>query len=189
MELRKKIASYVVKAQVASDAGKGAHTYLKSDNIIFLSETQVRHRTSYQRDPDRRDGSSFMDDLTIYLNDRSEMGLLFNNPEFATKAEDYEYKAKTQYILKAIRLINSNRRCGWNYWVKRTLDQNGYSSIITYFEYKNDGLKVQISFHTPFSKSPVELDKMANGKKGRICHWDHGSSRKNCQLLIDRFEF
>lgn len=189
MDLEAKIASYVVKAQVASDSGKGIHTYLKSDHIIFLNETQVRHRACYHRE-DRRERVINADDATVYLNDRSELGLLFTNPEFAAKAERFGYSEKTAYILKALRLINSNRRCGWNYWVERTADQNGYSSIITYFEYKNDGTdELQISFHTPFNKSPVELDKMAYGKKGRRCHWDRKGSRKNCQILIDKFDF
>lgn len=190
MDLEAKIASYIIKAQVASDSGKGIHTCLKADNIVFLNETQVRHRACYHRE-DRREVILNKDDSTIYLNDRSELGLVFTNPDFATKAERFGYSEKTTYILKALHLINSNRRCGWNYWVKRTADQNGYSSVITYFEYKNDdgGDKLQISFHTPFSKSPFELDKMANKKKGRVCHWDQKGSRKNCQILIDKFDF
>lgn len=186
MDLKKKIASYVVKAQVASDSGKGMYSYLKSDTFVFLNEEQVRHRTCYRRNSDRRE-LSIEDDTTIYLNDRSERGLLFNDPIFAAKADDFGYDAKAQYILKAILLINSNRRCGWNYWVKRTPDQHGYSSIITYFEYKNDGIKLQISFHTPIGRAPDSLIDLCG--KGRRCHWDYGSSRNNCQILIDIFNF
>lgn len=98
------------------------------------------------------------------------------------------YGVKTAYIMKAVNLINSNPRCGWNYYISgQTPDQNRYPSIIVYFEYTDSDGKFQVSFHTPWNSMPESLTAQLN--TGRQTHWNHciGGSRRDCQRLIDRF--
>lgn len=131
--------------------------------------------------------------LVCLAQDASDSGkfesfLTFRNTDNSV-ARERGYNVKTAYILKAVRLINSNPRCGWNYFVSgQTPDQNRHPSIIVYFEYKNDGNRYQISFHTPWSLAPTSMETQMT--KGRTTRWNHQSdgSRYNCQRLIDMFD-
>lgn len=132
--------------------------------------------------------------LVCLAQDASDSGkfesvLNFRNTDNTT-ARERGYSVKTTYIMKAVKLINSNPRCGWNYYVSgQTPDQNNYDSVIVYFEYKGDGNhRYQISFHTPWSLVPPSME--THMTKGRNTRWNHrsGSSRYNCQRLINMFD-
>ena len=98
------------------------------------------------------------------------------------------YAAKNTYILAALREISTTKPCGWNFYViPDQKDQNGYWSVITYFQYRSvDGVRYEVSFHTPAGKAEF-LRPFFN--KGRKTHWNRkiGGSRQDCQALIDMF--
>ena len=132
--------------------------------------------------------------LVCLAQDASDSGkfesvLTFRNTNNAV-AHKHGYSVKTAYIMKAVKLINSNPRCGWNYYISgQTPDQNGYKSVIVYFEYKDDGNhRYQISFHTPWDLIPTSMETQMT--KGRNTRWNHniGGSRYNCQRLINMFD-
>ncbi len=131
--------------------------------------------------------------LVCLAQDASDSGkyehvLNFRNTDNSV-ARERGYRIKTAYIEKAVKLINSNPRCGWNYFVTgQTPDQNKNPSVIVYFEYKNDGNRYQVSFHTPWSLISTDLESMMT--KGRNTRWNHkiGGSRKDCQRLIEMFD-
>ena len=101
-------------------------------------------------------------------------------------ANEYAYTAKPKYIRKAINLINSNPRLGWNYWVEQAPDQNGYDSVIVYFDYKVNGKRIQVSFHTPLG---IAGDLIRYIGKGRKTRWNKKlmGSIAACRMLINQF--
>lgn len=131
--------------------------------------------------------------LVCLAQDASDSGkfesvLTFRNTNNAV-AHKHGYSVKTAYIMKAVKLINSNPPCGWNYYVSgQTPDQNRYPSVIVYFEYKDGGNRYQVSFHTPWSLVPDTMT--AQMTKGRRTRWNHqiGGSRRDCQRLINMFD-
>lgn len=93
------------------------------------------------------------------------------------------YTAKNTYILEALKEISTNKPCGWNFYVcPNQPDQNGYDSVITYFQLKLDGVRYEISFHTPADQA-FSLKRFFG--KGRKTHWNGklGQSREDCQRL------
>lgn len=100
--------------------------------------------------------------------------------EGAKEAKKYGYHVKDSYILTAIKNINKLHSKEWGYFVLKAPDQNGTSSKIIYFLYRENGMRLQISFH---SFSGGEIKKMAEKTTGMTQRWDHKSSRKNCQIL------
>ena len=52
------------------------------------------------------------------------------------KSMHFGYTIKDKYIQNAIELINATPRCSINYWCVKAPDQNGYDSIIAYFDIK-----------------------------------------------------
>lgn len=131
--------------------------------------------------------------LVCLAQDASDSGkyeavLNFRNTDNSV-ARERGYSVKTTYIMKAVKLISSNPRCGWNYCISgQTPDQNNYTSVIVYFEYKDDRRRYQISFHTPWSLVPQSME--THMTKGRRTRWNHniGGSRYNCQRLINMFD-
>ena len=106
------------------------------------------------------------------------------------RARKFGYDVKDHYIRKACELINSVPKCGINYFASVELDQNGYESILVYFDIKLRGMdRLQVSFHSPLSRS--ELTNLAG--KGRATHWVGPNSRYNsreaCQKMIEYFNF
>lgn len=101
-------------------------------------------------------------------------------------AAEYGYNAKPAYILKAIKTINSTPRCGWNYWITKEADQNGYPSVLVYFEYKDECNRFQISFHTPYGLADDFIPLIGKGRKTR---WTKqiGGSVRSCKRLIRIF--
>jgi hypothetical protein len=105
----------------------------------------------------------------------------------STRYSSRGYTAKNTYILAALKEISTTKPCGWNFYVvPDQKDQNGHSSVITYFQYKSAGVRYEISFHTPANQGEF-LKPFFN--KGRKTHWngDIGGSRQDSQTLIDLF--
>ena len=131
--------------------------------------------------------------LVCLAQDASDSGkyenvLKFQNTDNSVSRKQ-GYRVKTAYIEKAVKLINSNPRCGWNYFVTgQTPDQNKHPSIVVYFEYTNDGIRYQVSFHTPWSLITPGMETLMT--KGRPTRWNHkiGGSRRDCQRLINTFD-
>lgn len=100
-------------------------------------------------------------------------------------AKCFGYELKEEFILKALKLIRSNKS-SWHYTCVNCLDQNGYMSILVYFRTRVTGERIQISFHTPMNKASMELIKMSDS--GENCYWTKNKkSRDNCQKLIEYY--
>lgn len=98
--------------------------------------------------------------------------------DFWQKCWNKEYDQKLFWIARAIQMINCSKS-GFRYHLVKTGDQNGYPSILVYFEFKLDGVRHQVSFHTPMGQEVekrihFDLKKIPSGRKTR---WDHKSSR------------
>jgi len=101
------------------------------------------------------------------------------------------YALKLRYFMQAIKLIQNMKNSDFTFWVEAAPDQNGYPSIITYFELKRGIVntyfqlkgsilnpryekisvdhKIQVSFHTPLNLAPKELIKLV--QKGKPTIW------------------
>lgn len=99
----------------------------------------------------------------------------------AQEAQKKGYAIKDVYILTAIKLINATPRCGINYYVEEKPDQNGYPSLIIYFEIKLNEKRYQISFHSPKNRTIL----LQNKNKGRKTRWTGkvDESRQACLAL------
>jgi hypothetical protein len=97
------------------------------------------------------------------------------------------YFAKNKYIQLALKRISTCKPCGWNFYVNKEDDQNGYPSVLTYFQYRANGKRYDICFHTPFYQAEHMIGEFIG--KGRRTHWNGiiGGSRRDCQSLIDLF--
>ena len=94
------------------------------------------------------------------------------------------YSVKDHYIEGAIRKIQSYKNSSFKFNVRRAMDQNGYPSYIVYFNYKLDGERKQISFHSP-SRNCSVYEKYCSRCRNNMITWDHKSSQQNA---IDLFE-
>lgn len=93
---------------------------------------------------------------------------------FKSNCCHYSYDGKDAAIIAAIGIINKHPLMGVSYYVK-----NNGSNVIVYFNFKVDGKRLQVSFHT-FSS---ELRKLVG--KGSPCRWKEGiGSRETCHLLL-----
>lgn len=103
-----------------------------------------------------------------------------------SKTAHTQYAGKTPAILRAIKLVNSQRQSAIHYYVEPCRDQNGYESILVYFDIKVDNNKYQVSFHNPMSRAG-ELKKFLC--KGRKTRWHKNllNSRETCALLIEKY--
>lgn len=81
-------------------------------------------------------------------------------------AEHFKYRRKDVYIQNAIKIINTTPRCGINYWCIKALDQNGYPSVITYFDIKVNEQRYQVSFHSPYNKTLLSDRVLKVGSQG-----------------------
>lgn len=96
------------------------------------------------------------------------------------------YGLKQALIIRALRMIDTNPLMGISYWVEYAPDQNGFNSVLVYFEWKEDNRRFQVSFHNPARKAG-ELFKWVG--KGRQTHWNHkmGGSREACDYLNAKY--
>ena len=91
------------------------------------------------------------------------------------------YECKEDYILYALRLIRANKT-RFNYWVTEAPDQNGYESIIVYFDFMFQNVRYQVSFHTPENRATKELRNLVN--TGRKTRWNKNiDSVDSCKAL------
>ena len=97
------------------------------------------------------------------------------------------YKSKENYILQALGVLTKSKITNINYWCEKTGDQNGYPSIIVYFDIKINNKRKQVSFHTPLKRASETLLKYVS--TGRKTRWDKkiGDSRDVCRQLIEEF--
>lgn len=89
------------------------------------------------------------------------------------------YGQKEHYIISAIKMIDSAPINGIFYYVEKTPDQNGFSSILVTFDISVDNKRYQISFHNPYERTSKFLrHKIGSGRK---THWvgNHSKSALN----------
>lgn len=98
------------------------------------------------------------------------------------------YSIKVLEIVRALKMIDSNEPMGINYYVTIDNDLKGNKSIITFFDIKLPGDKLQISFHTP-ANNPESKPLLKWVGKGRKTRWHpkYGGSRSCAERLIKRF--
>lgn len=96
------------------------------------------------------------------------------------------YSNKTYWLNRAIQMINCSKEQIYHYWIQDSPDQNGYPSVIVYFNFKLDGKRHQVSFHTPANQVTGMLKRNKTGRKTR---WDNktGGSRESCLLLFKTY--
>jgi hypothetical protein len=102
--------------------------------------------------------------------------------------EHFGYDLKVDMILRAIKLIDSSKTY-FRYYVEKCRDQNGYPSILVYFQYKHPKKSIgtiQVSFHSPLNKAG-ELKNLVG--KGTVMRWNKqiGGSQKACKILAETF--
>ena len=97
------------------------------------------------------------------------------------------YLAKNKYIQLALKRISTSKPCGWNFYVHEESDQNGYPSVLTYFQYRENGNRYDICFHTPARQAKEDFGEFIG--KGRRTHWNGriGGARRDCQRLVELF--
>lgn len=97
------------------------------------------------------------------------------------------YLSKENYILQALGVLTKSKHTNINYWCEQTGDQNGYPSIIVYFDIKINNERKQVSFHTPLNRASETLLKYVS--TGRKTRWDNkiGGSQDTCRQLIEEF--
>ena len=100
------------------------------------------------------------------------------NMKGAKEASKKGYAVKDKYIKTAITLINTTPMSGINYYVEEKPDQNGYPSMVIYFDIKLNEKRYQISFHSP--KNRTTLSHFCS--KGRKTRWtkEINGSREAC---------
>ena len=107
------------------------------------------------------------------------IGTLLGDDDSNAKRDGYALKDKA--IVKAIELIRrGGKECGFRFFVTRCDDFNS-PCFIVYFDFKIEGTRRQVSFHT-FNKVVARYLKGCVNSKG---HWnDTNSSRKTCLDLL-----
>lgn len=101
---------------------------------------------------------------------------------------NFGYAFKEPMIVRALMLIDSQKESVWHYYVEQTPDQNGFLSVLVYFETKDPvtGKRLQVSFHNPFWKCQYLPNWVGKGRKTR---WNKrvGGSREDCDRIITIF--
>lgn len=97
------------------------------------------------------------------------------------------YLSKENYILQALGVLTKSKITNINYWCELTGDQNGYPSILVYFDIKINNKRKQVSFHTPLNRASDALFRYVS--TGRKTRWDKkiGGSQDACRQLIEEF--
>jgi len=94
------------------------------------------------------------------------------------------YSVKDKNIEGAIRKILTYKNSSFKFNVRRSIDQNGYSAYIIYFNYKLNGERRQISFHSPFRNDSI-YEKYCSRCRDNMITWDHKSSQQNAVELFE----
>ena len=97
------------------------------------------------------------------------------------------YLSKENYILQALGVLTKSKITNINYWCEKAGAQNGYPSILVYFDIKINNERKQVSFHTPLNRASENLLKYVS--TGRKTRWDKkiGGSQDTCRQLIEEF--
>lgn len=66
--------------------------------------------------------------------------------KFTETAWNERYRVKVKFIIKALTMITHSRHSMFNYWCVEDEDQNGYESILVYFEFKIEGKDIRFPF-------------------------------------------
>ena len=90
------------------------------------------------------------------------------------------YSAKDTLILQAIQLIARSKDRTYRFSVTEGPDQNGNTSFIVYFDFKIEGKREQISFHS-FNK---KLRKFV--KNSRASTWSKDTSSRETAIRLSR---
>lgn len=101
------------------------------------------------------------------------------------KSVESRYAGKDIAIQRAISKINSlGNKSGFHFYVTNKSGMSYYPYII-YFDFKVNGKRYQVSFH---SGNDIFEKYIKKGTSHRST-WDHESSRQACQKLVDVFGF
>ena len=101
---------------------------------------------------------------------------IYDLEEYMQK-EGIGYAYKDKCIIRAIHLINTKKNSGVYYNVKR--DSSHIAYFIVYFNYKIDGKRRQISFHS----FDMNLEKFIS--KSCSTRWDKKNSRANAKEIAE----
>lgn len=129
--------------------------------------------------------------LVVLAQDASDSGknMCMLNMHMSNRYTQYAgYDAKNKYIALALKRISSCKPCGWNFYTNKEGDQNGYPSVLTYFQYSDEhGNRYDICFHTPLYQAENSFAEFIG--KGRRTHWNGkiGGARRDCQKLVELF--
>ena len=96
------------------------------------------------------------------------------------------YAVKPIYIKRAIDSINATRKCKFTYWVVKEGDQNGYPSVLVYFEFRMGKEVGQVSFHNPVNSADILYKYIG---KGTPTEWNRkpGGSSECCAWLRAKY--
>lgn len=106
----------------------------------------------------------------------------------AYKTISLGYGRKAEHQVKAIEAINKMPRCGINWCVVIEDDQNGFPSILVYFELSKGVIgndkRLQVSFHNPLGEKKAFSSFIGKGRKTR---WNKeiGGSVKACRQISE----
>lgn len=79
------------------------------------------------------------------------------------------YGLKDRHLVEAVRALEGARNSRISWKIEHKPDQNGYPSIIIYFEFKIQGKQIQFSFHNfNWKRFPVEKGKNSIQWNGEI---------------------
>lgn len=92
------------------------------------------------------------------------------------RAINFGYRLKDEAIFDAIQGIGHNPECGFHFRV--TIDDEKKAKFIVYFDFRLNGKKVQVSFHS----FDVRLCRYVEKQKGG--HWNRKSARNTCIELL-----
>ena len=96
------------------------------------------------------------------------------------------YRAKVSCICSALQMLNRYKSECFHYYVMEADDQNGYSSILVYFDINlPSGERYQVSFHNPWNCSQKLFPYIGKGRRTR---WRKSMpSVESCKKLIAAF--
>lgn len=92
------------------------------------------------------------------------------------RATKLEYRLKDDVIYDAIMGIGHNPGCGFHFRV--TEDSEKLAKFIVYFDFRLNGRKVQVSFHSFDKRLKRFVEKQISG------HWNRKSARQTCIELL-----
>lgn len=174
----KETALFIIAAQIASDMGKHKRG-LPAWKYFEMDEEELQKYGS--------------DEIAVTLEALSK-----GDPELINKVEGaikFDYQIKDLLVSLAVTKASHSKK--FHYHISFEPDQNGYDSIVTYFEFKDsDGNIRQVSFHTfEYDRNGEEtrggglLKLMKNRARDVYMKWDKkkGGSRESCKELLKAF--